>query len=96
MRPLARVVAIGDEAWTLDLVRTESHIETRDLVTTWEPGQNSPLDKSVIRKGRDIGNVIVQRRTVDGALEGVAHDIPFAFAFKAFRQNGIIHTGEDG
>ncbi len=60
--PLARVVAVGDEAWTLDLLKKRRHIEAGDLVLSWEPGQASPLDTPDIDAGQDIGNVVVQQR----------------------------------
>ncbi len=91
--PLARVVVVGDEAWTLEYLRAAGRIEQGDLVLTWEEGQNSALDHSQISRGRDIGNVVVQRR-VDGGLEDVAHDIPFAFVFHAFVPDGIIHHND--
>jgi len=90
--PLARVVAINGEAWALDLVRDNSPIKAGDLVISWEAGQNSALDSSRIDRGRDIGNVIVQRRTAAGELEDAVHDISFAFAFHAFFPQGTIHT----
>ena len=37
-----------------------------DLVLSWEKGQNSALDMQVISEGRDIGNVVVQRKTFQG------------------------------
>ncbi|MFQ5971555.1 MAG: DUF3179 domain-containing protein [Alphaproteobacteria bacterium] len=88
--PLAYVVAVGGEAWSLDLLRRERRIETGDLVITWEPGQNSALDKRVIAEGRDIGNVIVQRREGEQFVDEV-HDLTFAFAFHAFHPEGVIH-----
>ena len=96
VKPLARVIVVGNEAWDLELVRKQSRIQSGDIIITWDEGQNSPLDKRLIRKGRDIGNVVVQRRLEDGTLEDVAHDIPFAFAFKAFKPDGVIHGGDDG
>jgi hypothetical protein len=51
--PLARVVAVGDEAWTLDLLKKRRHIEAGDLVLTWEPGQASPLDTADIDAGQE-------------------------------------------
>jgi hypothetical protein len=89
--PLARVVAVGDEAWTLDLLKKRRRIETGDLVLTWEPGQASPLDTAVIDAGQDIGNVVVQRRTVRG-LEDAVYDVSFAFAFSAFHPQAPIHA----
>jgi hypothetical protein len=89
--PLARVVAVGDEAWTLDLLKRRRRIEADDLVLTWEPGQASPLDTAVIDAGQDIGNVVVQRRTAKG-LEDAVYDVSFAFAFRAFHPNTPIHA----
>ena len=88
--PLAYVVAVGDEAWSLDLLREKKRIEAGDLVLTWEPGQLSVLDHAYIKEARDIGYVTVQRRQ-DGELVEVLHDMTFAFAFNAFRPGGTIH-----
>ena len=87
--PMARVVAIGDEAWSLDLLRREGRIESGDLVLTWTPGQASALDSRAIAEGRDVGNVVVQRRGPEG-LSDVAYDVTFAFVFHAFRPEGAI------
>jgi hypothetical protein len=78
--PLSRVVVVGEEAWSIDLLREIKRVEKGDLVITWEAGQNSALDKSLIKLGRDVGNVVVQRQTADG-LADAPHDISFAFAF---------------
>ena len=88
--PLARVVAVEKQAWSLDLLMKRRRIEAGDLVLTWEPGQASPLDSTKIAAGRDIGNVVVQRRT-DHGLEVVVYDVSFAFAFRAFHPNAPIH-----
>ena len=88
--PLARVVAVGEEAWTLDLLKTRRRIEVGDLVLTWEPGQASPLDTAAIDAGQDIGNVVVERRT-DRGLEDAVYDVSFAFAFRAFHPHAPIH-----
>ena len=92
--PLARVVVINGEAWSLDLVREQGRIETGDNVITWEAGQSSALDAAKIAQGRDIGNVVVQREGAAGP-EDVVHDISFAFAFHAFFPDGTIHTAID-
>jgi hypothetical protein len=89
--PLARVVAVGDQAWTLNLLRKRRRIEAGDLVLTWEPGQSSALDAATIDAGRDIGNVVVQRRTAAG-LQDAVYDVSFAFAFRAFHPNAPIHA----
>ncbi len=89
--PLARVVAVDGEAWSLDLLRKRRRIVDGDLILTWEPGQNSALDSGIIPEGRDIGNVMVRRRTTEG-VEDVVHDVSFAFAFHAFYPDGKIHV----
>ncbi len=89
--PLARVVAIGDEAWSLDYIREAGRIETGDVVISWEAGQNSALGSNQIAGGSDVGNVIVQRQ-VSGGLEDAVYMVPFAFAFRAFHPDGTLHT----
>ncbi len=89
--PMVRVVAVGGEAWSLPLLRKKGTIIQGDLVLSWEAGQNSALDTRVIRRGRDVGNVVVQRRVGDG-FEDVVHDVTFAFVFHAFHHEGVIHT----
>ena len=59
--PLARVVAVGEEAWSLALIKRLGRYERDGLTITWEPGQNSALDTGPIALGRDIGNVVVRR-----------------------------------
>ena len=61
-----------------------------DITLTWSKGQNSALDEQDIGKGRDIGNVVVQRKTAEGMREEV-HDLTFAFVFHAFVEGGVIH-----
>lgn len=89
--PLARVVTVGGEAWSLDLLRQMRRIVKGDVIITWEPGQASALDTSIIANGFDIGNVVVQRRNADGALEDIAYGVDFAFAFSAFYPDSPIH-----
>ena len=88
--PLARVVRVGDQAWSLDLVREKAPLEVDDLRFTWEAGQASALDSSTIADGVDVGNVLVERRTADG-WEDAVYSVDFAFAFHAFYPEGIIH-----
>lgn len=84
--PLARVVRVGDRAWTLELVRRLQRIETEDgLIIVWTAGQNSALDRASIARGRDIGNVVVTRRGAD-----VPYSVDFAFAFYAFYPDSRI------
>ena len=87
---LARVVKVGTDAWTLESLQARKTIEFDDLVLTWEPGQNSALDSRKISEGRDVGNVLVQRKT-DGGLEDAVYDVTFAFVFNAFHPEGTLH-----
>jgi hypothetical protein len=89
--PLARVVVVGNEAWTLDLLKQRRRIEASDLVLSWQPRQASPLDTADIDLGRDIGNVVVERKTSHGLVDAV-YDESFTFAFRAFHPNGTIHA----
>jgi len=89
--PLERVVVVDGIAWTFSLLRKRGRVEIGDLVITWEAGQNSALDSQYISDGRDVGNVVVQRRSKNGALADAVHDVSFAFAFRAFFPKGRIH-----
>jgi len=88
--PMARVVAIGNQAWALDLLRKQGRIESDGLVLTWEAGQNSALDSRGIPEGRDVGNVVAQRRGAEG-LADIPYDVTFAFVFHAFQPEGVWH-----
>lgn len=88
--PMARVVAVGNDAWSLALLQEKGTLESGDLLLSWQAGQSSALDDQEIGLGRDVGNVAVQRR-VGEALVDVPHEVTFAFVFHAFRPDGIIH-----
>lgn len=88
--PLTRVVAVGDQAWSVDLVRARGRVEADGLVLTWHAGQNSIHDSAWIPAGRDVGNIVVQKTGPDGALRDVPYDVTFAFAFRTFRPAGEI------
>jgi hypothetical protein len=89
--PLERVVVVDSEAWSFSYLRLNAPIEKGDLLISWEAGQNSALDAREIAQGRDVGNVVVQRRKSSGELVDAVHDVSFAFAFHAFHPNGTIH-----
>lgn len=91
---MARVVAVGEEAWPLSSLRERGRIEAGDLVLTWTAGQASALDSATIAAGREVGNVVVQRRHPDGRLVDEVHDVTFAFAFRSFRPEGILHPAD--
>jgi Protein of unknown function (DUF3179) len=94
---MERVIAVETapgfhEAWSLALLRRHGTIRKGEIVLTWHEGQSSALDRWLISEGRDVGNVTVHRER-DGERVDVPHDVPFAFAFHAFRPNSPIHTG---
>ena len=88
--PLAYVVMVGNEAWPLEMLQKKGKIESGDLVLSWEKGQNSAIDMQALSEGRDIGNVIVQRKTFQGMKDEV-HELTFAFVFHAFVKDGTLH-----
>jgi hypothetical protein len=95
IEPMERVVAVETapgrhEAWALALLRRRGTIQSADLLIQWQPGQASALDKASIPAGRDVGNVVVQRRQ-EHELVDVPYDVTFAFVFHAFRPNSPIH-----
>ena len=87
--PMKRVVAVGEQAWALEMLREKGRIESGDLVLSWEPGQTSALDTRAISEGREVGNVLVQRKGADGMVD-VPYDVTFAFVFHAFRPEAEI------
>lgn len=89
---LAYVVAVGKNAWPLEDLRQQGSIEYKQLKLVWNTGMNAALDSAQINKGRDIGFVEVHQKTPDGNFTKAVHDVTFAFAFKAFYPDGIIHT----
>jgi len=89
--PLARVVRVGEQAWSLRFLRNKGEVLAGDLRLSWTPGQNSALDAATISEGMDVGNVVVQRQDTDGIWRDVPYSVDFAFAFAAFYPNAPIH-----
>jgi len=90
INPLARVVRVGDRAWTYQRLRQEGEIREAGVVLTWTSGQASALDSRSIAEGRDVGTI----RVHDEAGRALPHDIPFAFAFHAFHPDGDWMLGD--
>ena len=88
---LDRVIVVGDQGWTVSLIREKGTLEAEGMVFEWVAGQNSIHDTETIAQGRDVGNVTVQRRTPGGAVD-VAHDVTFAFTFASFHPDGTLHS----
>lgn len=87
IKPMVRVVVVEGQAWSMPLLREKGSYQDAGLKFTWTAGQNSALDSSRIRKGRDVGNVTVQR---DG--KDVVYDVTFAFVYHAFHDGKQIVT----
>jgi len=91
--PMARVVVVKQaepQAVSLELLRRRRKINLGDVALSWVEGQASALDHAQIAKGRDVGNVVAQRRLADGVVVDVAYDVTFAFVFHAFHPDGTI------
>jgi len=90
IEPLAYVVAVDDQAWPLTALREAGEISDGPLRLVWKDGMNSALDAGRISEGRDIGFVEVFDR---GGPEprAVPFVTTFAFAFRAFHPDGVIH-----
>ncbi len=78
------VVVVGNRAWPVDRLRKVGEVRQAGMILRWTSGRNSIHDTRSIRRGRDLGNVIV----TDMAGQDLAHDVAFAFAFAAFRPQG--------
>jgi hypothetical protein len=87
IEPMMRVVAVGETAWTLPLVREAGELRQEGLELRWRGGQRSALDSAQIAEGREVGTVTVTRGGAD-----VPHVVTFAFAFFAFNPDGVLHT----
>jgi len=81
---LARVVRVGDSAWTVERVRKVGEITENGVTISWVEGQASALDAATIGGGKEVGTI----RVKDAGGNDVAHDVMFAFAFHAFWPDG--------
>jgi hypothetical protein len=87
---LARVVRVGDAAWTYERLRDAGEITEKGVTISWSEGQASALDSATIGEGREVGTIRVR----DGQGRDVPHDVMFAFAFHAFFPDGQWMLGE--
>ena len=84
INPLARVIAIDNQAWPLQRIKDAGSLTESGYTFTWRAGTASALDKRAISKGRDVGAI----RVKDASGNDVVHDVAFAFAFHAFHPTG--------
>ncbi len=82
--PNARVIRVGDKAWPMERLASETRVKEAGLDISWVAGQASALDSARISKGRDVGSIRVR----DTQGNDVPHDVMFAFAFHAFWPDG--------
>ena len=93
VRPLDRVVRVGERAWPLERVLEHGVIRESGLTLTWtRVWHSSALDHAEIRQGRAIPSIHVTDHT--GAP--VVHQVTFAFVFHAFVPGGVWHFDETG
>ena len=83
--PLARVVVVGDRAWSLTHLKNHREIVSDGLTIRWRPGQASALDTRQIADGRDVGTV-----SVTGPTGDVPYKVTFAFVWHAFNPGAPI------
>ncbi len=87
IKPMERVVAFkvnGEiKVYGLPLLAKKGKISQDTFTIEWKAGQASALDTSIISKGRDVGNIIVQAKN-GGKWEDIAYDVTFAFVVHAF------------
>jgi hypothetical protein len=87
---LARVVRVGDSAWTVERVRAEGEVKEKGMRIFWSEGQASALDSRDIDSGKEVGTI----RVKDAASgKDLPHDVMFAFAFHAFFPDGTWMLG---
>lgn len=87
IEPMARVVVVNEQAWSLALIREKGEFTDGDVTLSWSAGQNSAVNAAEIAAGRDVGNVIAQ---IDG--KDAVYDVTFAFVFNAFFPEKRIRT----
>jgi len=87
VEPMMYVVAVGERAWSLPLLREKKTVEPGDLRIEWTSGVGSALETDTVGAGRDLGSVIVTREG-----EAVPHHFTFAFVFFAFHPEGRLDT----
>ena len=88
---LERVIAVEGHGWPLSTLRARERVKWLDFSIRWEAGRSSVLDTPAIEEGRDLGNVTVQRHPVSGRVHDIPYRQSFAFAFRAFQPEGILH-----
>ncbi|RMF11586.1 MAG: DUF3179 domain-containing protein [Alphaproteobacteria bacterium] len=92
--PMSLVVAVGDRAWSLALLRRKGRIETKDgIVLEWRPGARSIFAALDGSDEADIwGDVQVRRKDTDGEWHDIPFGLDFAFAFASFHPRSRIVT----
>ena len=93
LNPMDSVVVIQGAkspfAVSVNYLRVAGEINVNGVKIAWRPGMASVLDSSVVRDGRDLGEVEVEG--LSPTLKGkVIYFRTFAFAYRSFFPDGII------
>lgn len=94
INPMARVVVLRDNGdakhiVSMEKIRNATELSIGAFKLSWSSGRTSALNASDISKGKDIGNLIVQKNE-NGKLTDSVHDITFAFVAHAFHPEVAI------
>ena len=86
IHPLARVVRVGNYAWSLEkIILAGGLLEQNGITITWNSGQVSALDTESVGDGMNVGTIRVKDSIT--SLD-IPYDLMFAFVFDAFFPNG--------
>ena len=92
INPMERVIVFRNggkvHIYSMAFLAKKGSLSVHGIEIKWTGGQASALDSSAIAKGRDVGNITVQKN-IAGKLSDVPHDVTFAFVAHAF------HPGVD-
>ncbi len=94
INPMERVVVYRVNgkvhAVALTMLNKSTELMHGDITLKWKPGQASALDAAKISDGRDVGSIIVQKKTANGVYEDIPYDVTFAFVVEAFAPGSKI------
>lgn len=79
---MTRLIVVENRAWSLDKLQQAGSLTAGNIRLRWSEGMASPLDKSLISRSRDIGQVTVEKRSGNG-WQLTPYRTIFAFALPA-------------
>lgn len=81
---MERVIVSGETAWRMSSLQKRKTWIDGDIRLSWTAGQASALDAARVKDGRDVGNVIVERRNDEGEWALTPYDVTYAFVYASF------------